>query len=109
LPQTKSAAATSFLNWGEPVWTKSKGELPVQAKRGDVAVFRHRSNPAHGHVAFFIGMSEKYDRRIDVLGGNQILRAGKQKIHLIDRRPMAITGDLELYEVRTMDGVRTVG
>jgi hypothetical protein len=103
---TGKANAISFIDWGEPVWSKHQGGIPRTAQRGDVAVFRHRSNPDHGHVAFFDSISSKYEKRINVLGGNQILGKGPGKLHLIDYRPMSVAGDLELYAIRSKSGLR---
>ncbi|TAV74742.1 CHAP domain-containing protein [Rhizobium leguminosarum] len=106
-PQTGKANAVSFLKWGKPVWKLADGGMPVGAKTGDVAVFRNQRNPAHGHVAFFVEISKKVDKRIDVLGGNQISRINKQKLHLIQQKTMRVDGDLQLVAIRTMDGLRT--
>ncbi|MGO8182598.1 CHAP domain-containing protein [Rhizobium leguminosarum] len=105
-PQTGKANAISFLNWGMPVWQLKDGVMPAGARAGDIAVFRSQRSPAHGHVAFFVGISEDLDRRIDVLGGNHIVRSGKQKLHLIQQKPMRVDGDLRLVAIRTMNGMR---
>ena len=59
LQGTDSAAARSWEQWGREIAS------PV---RGAIAVFSRGSNPAHGHVGFFVGMT---GGRISVLGGNQ--------------------------------------
>lgn len=104
---TDSAGSQSFINtnWGREVWRKGDG-LPTAAKTGDIAVFRHQSDPAHGHVAFFNRISPTQPGHVDVLGGNQLERLGGQIVHLIDFVPMRIEADLELFSVRTEDGLR---
>lgn len=102
-PRTQSAGSQSFIGWGKPVWSKSDGRMPTAAKEGDIVVFRHRSDPAHGHVAFFKKIDAQYANRIDVLGGNQI----EKGIHLIDVKPLRVDSDLELFQIRTMDGLRS--
>jgi uncharacterized protein (TIGR02594 family) len=106
LPTTKSASSQSFVNqdWGQVVWSKADGPRPIAAQQGDVAVFRRRSDPAHGHVCFFKQISTQQARHIDVLGGNQIRRG----IHLIDFDTLPVDADLELYSIRTMNGLRNV-
>ena len=56
---TRSLMARSYLKWGQ----KIKGP-----KKGAVAVFSRGSNPALGHVGFYVGENT---RSIFVLGGNQ--------------------------------------
>lgn len=56
---TKSAAARSYLQYGE------KLEKPVE---GCIVVFKRGSNPAQGHVGFYVGETQS---TINVLGGNQ--------------------------------------
>ncbi len=58
---TRSAAARSFLKWGEQIDLEA-------AMPGDVAVFSRGKSPWQGHVAFFLG---ERNGRIEVLGGNQ--------------------------------------
>jgi uncharacterized protein (TIGR02594 family) len=103
---TESAASQRFLQWGKPVWTHEISTMPVAAQSGDIAVFRRRSDPEHGHVAFFKTISTTQARRVEVLGGNQIVGRGPEKLHLIDVRTMRVDGDLELAEIRTADGLR---
>ena len=57
---TNKANARSWLSWGKSI--KEKPEI------GCVVVFSRGSNPASGHVAFFLRETEKY---VEVLGGNQ--------------------------------------
>lgn len=59
---THSAAARSWLKWGQAVDA-------AQVKPGDVIVFPRGNNPAFGHVAI---VSEVLDNgRVKVIGGNQ--------------------------------------
>ena len=55
---TNSAAARSWLDWGQVV------DLPIE---GDIVIFK-RGNPPSGHVAFFVKSSGDL---VYVLGGNQ--------------------------------------
>jgi uncharacterized protein (TIGR02594 family) len=110
---TNNAGSQSFVdqNWGSEIWNKSQKTLPTDAHEGDIAVFRHRSDPVHGHVAFFQGISHSRPRSIDVIGGNQIVGSGPGKVHLIDRRSMRIFSedtDLELISIRTTKGLGNV-
>jgi uncharacterized protein (TIGR02594 family) len=110
---TNDPSSQSFIKqkWGTEVWNKTQGTMPSIAKRGDIAIFRHKSDPVHGHVCFFTQVSKGYDRRIDVLGGNQIRGAGPNRIHLIDSVAMKVFGsdtDLELISIRTAPGLREV-
>lgn len=57
---TRSAAARSWMQWGA---------AHLQAQRGSIVVFRRGSNPAQGHVAFFL--ERVGDSLVKVLGGNQ--------------------------------------
>jgi uncharacterized protein (TIGR02594 family) len=61
LKSTKSAAARSFLKWGNAVELKD-------AKEGDIVVFKRGSSSWQGHVAFYLSHDSTY---ITVLGGNQ--------------------------------------
>jgi len=56
---TNSAAARSWLGWGQPL---------VNPRRGCVAVLRRGTNPAQGHVGFFL---QSRGAVVDLLGGNQ--------------------------------------
>jgi uncharacterized protein (TIGR02594 family) len=108
---TNDAGSQSFINqnWGTEVWNKSERRMPTNAGEGDAAIFRHQSDPAHGHVAFFQRISVSKPKSIEVLGGNQIVGSGPGKIHLIDSRSMRIFGedtDLELISIRTARGMR---
>ncbi|MGM9482109.1 TIGR02594 family protein [Roseateles sp. NT4] len=61
---TRSAAARSWLNWGQAVPRDAQ-----HVKPGDVIVFPRGNNPAQGHVAI---VSEVLDGgRVRVVGGNQ--------------------------------------
>lgn len=106
LEGSKSAASQSFLGWGRPVWSKSDGGMPTEAETGDIALFRRQSDPTKGHVCFFKQVSAGQPSCIEVLGGNQIKGQGKNRLHLIDEATMRIDGDLELYSVRTAEGLR---
>lgn len=64
---TDSAAARSWLNWGQAVPIDAASVRP-----GDVIVFPRGNNPAQGHVAI---VSEVLDNgRVSVIGGNQGVR-----------------------------------
>jgi|SRR5579859_6635327 len=109
LKGTKSASSQSFadLNWGKEVWKRGGSEeLPVNAKTGDIAIFQRLSDPRLGHVCFFSKLSDTQPKSIEVLGGNQILRSGGQRLHLIDVRTLGMGGDLKLRSVRTAKGLR---
>lgn len=69
---TMSASSQSFRNWGQPVWSRADGGMPIAAKTGDIAVFRTRSRPGFGHVCFFKQISTKQPNSVEILGGNQI-------------------------------------
>lgn len=56
---TKSAAARSWLNWGESL---------NEPREGCIIVFKRGNKPWQGHVGFYIGSQ---DNHILVLGGNQ--------------------------------------
>jgi len=56
-----SLAARSYLKWGEPV-------ALLDAKPGDIVVFRRGNSTWQGHVGFFVSHS---GGMIQVLGGNQ--------------------------------------
>ena len=60
IPGTRSAAARSWLTWGDPL------ETP---EYGCIAVLARGTNPAQGHVGFYT--DTKPDGHILVLGGNQ--------------------------------------
>lgn len=59
LTSTRSAAARSFLNWGDKINTP---------KRGCVVIFKRPPSPTSGHVGFYLSEDQK---DIYVLGGNQ--------------------------------------
>lgn len=64
---TNSAAARSWLNWGQAVPRDA-----AHVKPGDVIVFPRGNNPAQGHVAI---VSEVLDNgMVRVIGGNQGVR-----------------------------------
>ena len=64
---TNSAAARSWLNWGQAVPKDA-----AHVKPGDVIVFPRGNNPAQGHVAI---VSEVLDNgMVRVIGGNQGVR-----------------------------------
>jgi uncharacterized protein (TIGR02594 family) len=106
---TNSASSQSFIDqhWGNEIWKAGDG-TPSAAKSGDIAVFKHRSDPAHGHVAFFNRVDPSQSGHIEVLGGNQLKRVGRTIIHLIDYASMPIESDLQLFSIRTRDGLRSV-
>lgn len=56
---TGSLQAKSFMKWGVPIETPSKG---------DIVVLNRGSDPKKGHVGFFIGMDGD---NVRILGGNQ--------------------------------------
>ena len=67
VPSTHSAAARSWLNWGQAVPKDA-----AHVKPGDVIVFPRGNNPAQGHVAI---VSEVLDNgMVRVIGGNQGVR-----------------------------------
>lgn len=59
IASTQSLMARSYENWGEPL---------ERGRYGAVAVFSRGTNPAHGHVGFWLGET---DDSVIVLGGNQ--------------------------------------
>ena len=59
IPRTNSAAARSWLSWGVPL---------DEPRNGCVVVLKRGSNPAQGHVGFYVGDGAS---SIRVLGGNQ--------------------------------------
>lgn len=67
IPGTNSAAARSWLKWGEE----------TEPRRGCVVVLSRGSNPVNGHVGFYLGTAP--GGRIIVLGGNQGNQVSKQK------------------------------
>ncbi|MGJ4899697.1 CHAP domain-containing protein [Bradyrhizobium oligotrophicum] len=104
---TKDAGSQSFIqnNWGEEVWHRGDIWPPKNAGRGDVAVFTEKSDPAHGHVAFFDGPTPGQPDHIDVLGGNQFNKAG---LHTFSVKSLNIHAGLELASIRTAEGLRNV-
>jgi uncharacterized protein (TIGR02594 family) len=104
---TNDAGSQSFIrkDWGREVWSKSETWPPKNAARGDVAIFTEKSDPAHGHVAFFDGPTRGQPNHIDVLGGNQFDKAG---LHTFSVKSLNIHGGLALTSIRTMDGLRNV-
>lgn len=59
---TRSAAARSYLTWGQRL------AAPVY---GCVAVLSRLGSPVHGHVGFFVGRRDGRIPRVQLLGGNQ--------------------------------------
>ncbi|HWN10440.1 MAG TPA: TIGR02594 family protein [Pyrinomonadaceae bacterium] len=59
IPRTESAAARSWLNWGDRL---------DQPRKGCVVVLKRGNNQALGHVGFYVGDGAS---TIRVLGGNQ--------------------------------------
>jgi uncharacterized protein (TIGR02594 family) len=97
---TGSAASASFRTWA----TKTDDPLP-----GDIAVFKSRSTPSHGHVAFVVS---KAAQGVYVLGGNQMpMRVRKSdgtyavaNTGEVNTKFFPIVGkDLELHSFRTAD------
>jgi hypothetical protein len=78
--------------------------MPLSAKLGDVAVFRDRGNPSHGHVAFFQEIDAAQPSHIKVLGGNQITR---QHLHVIDVMSLRVDSGLELVTLRRKPGLQS--
>lgn len=103
LPETNSAAARSFLNWGDEVWRRGQSWPPSNAKRGDIAVFRLMSDPKHGHVGFYHGPTANQPDHIDILGGNQFDEWGH---HTFSIRTFNINAGLRLVTIRTAEGLR---
>ena len=101
---TNSASSQSFASWGESVWNKGDSELPVTAKRGDIAVFRKRTNPKLGHVAFYVDVDSTQANRVRVLGGNQFQR--QNHLWIINTDSLRVNSDLELISIRTKTGLR---
>jgi uncharacterized protein (TIGR02594 family) len=56
---TRSAAARSYLSWGQAL---------DEPRRGCVIVLSRTEAPAHGHVGFYLSSTEQH---VLVLGGNQ--------------------------------------
>jgi uncharacterized protein (TIGR02594 family) len=104
---TDQAGSQSFVwdNWGTEIWKKGDGR-PTSARMGDIVVFRHQSDPSHGHVAFFKEISSTRPNYIGVLGGNQLKKVNGRTVHLIDQVSMNTKGDLELFSIRTTKGLR---
>lgn len=60
---TGSLAARSFLHYGDPVKTPSKGDIVVMS--------RGAPGSGEGHVGFFVGMTSRNGKQyVQVLGGN---------------------------------------
>lgn len=59
IPSTRSAAARSYLSWGQEL---------AEPRRGCVVVLSRTQAPAHGHVGFYLSGSPQH---VLVLGGNQ--------------------------------------
>ncbi|MEG3127191.1 CHAP domain-containing protein [Pantoea cypripedii] len=57
---TKSAASSSYREWGESTTTP---------KCGDIVVFQHKTKPGLGHVGFYVAEAPG---GVMVLGGNQM-------------------------------------
>jgi uncharacterized protein (TIGR02594 family) len=104
---TSDAGSQSFINdkWGQEVWKKGDAWPPKNAARGDIAVFTEKSDPAHGHVAFFDNPTSGQPNHIDVLGGNQFNDAG---LHTFSVKSLNIHAGLELTSIKTMAGLRDV-
>jgi len=106
IPGTNSAASQSFVRndgWGTEVWNKRDSWPPTAARRGDIAVFTNKSDPAHGHVAFFDRATPRQPHHVDVLGGNQFNR---NREHTFNVKSLNIKNELELVSIRTTRGLR---
>jgi uncharacterized protein (TIGR02594 family) len=110
LKGTASASSQSFVkeSWGNVVWRHDSRSPPLMAQRGDIAVFRLRYDPGHGHVGFFNGISHSQPNSIEVLGGNQLRGHGAARRHLIGNDTFRIDGELALWAVLTNPGLRSV-
>jgi len=95
---TSSASSQSFLGWGRPVWNKGDAWPPVKAKAGDVAVFTHKTDPAHGHVSFYSAPTLRQPKHVDVMGGNQF---NSKQLHTFNVKSLNIESELELKTIRT--------
>lgn len=107
---TASASSQSFINkpWGNIVWRHGDSAMPTEAKQGDIAVFKLRYDPDHGHVGFFQRISKTRANSIEVLGGNQLKGYASMRRHLIDTDTFRVDGDLALWAILTCPGMRTV-
>jgi len=103
VPGTHSASSQSFRSWGNRVWHVDDGDMPVQARTGDIAVFQSRANPGHGHVGFFKGINPSQPHHVDILGGNQFTSS---HLHVIDVKSLRTDAGLKLVEIRTYPGLR---
>src|SRR5206468_1857473 len=63
-----SAGSIDFRDWA----TRTDDPQP-----GDIVVFKSKSQPAHGHVAFFDGFSNAEKSKLYLLGGNQANRISR--------------------------------
>jgi uncharacterized protein (TIGR02594 family) len=105
---TNNPGSQSFVRnggWGTEVWNKTDSWPPREAQRGDIAIFTEKSDPAHGHVAFFDGVTPRQSNHVDVLGGNQFNAAG---LHTFSIKSLSIHNQLELVSIRTKKGLRDV-
>ncbi|TGS19039.1 TIGR02594 family protein [Mesorhizobium sp. M2E.F.Ca.ET.209.01.1.1] len=98
---THHAGSQSFVDWGTTVWADQDGASLSDARQGDIAIFRHKSDPVHGHVAFFESVSTTQANSVVVLGGNHI--AGKT--HLIQEKTLRTNADLQLIRIATKKGL----
>ena len=107
---TASGSSQSFINapWGKAVWRYGDSVMPTEAKQGDIAVFRLRYDPGHGHVCFFKQISQTRANSVEVLGGNQLRGYGSAQRHLIDSDTFRVDADLALWAVLTVPGLRSV-
>ena len=102
---TGSASSQSFLDYGQEVWNASQSWPPVNARRGDIAVFTLKSEPSHGHVAFFDQPTSDQPNRVDVLGANQFDRVGS---HTFNTSSIRINERLRLATIRTAPYLREI-
>lgn len=105
---TNDAGSQSFVDprssWGVEIWHPGLGEAPGPARQGDIAVFRHATDPARGHVAFFHRMTPGVPGWIDVLGGNQLTPDLRRAVSI---KAYPVRGELNLVSIRTAPGLRT--
>ena len=107
---TTTASSQDFINtaWGQKViWSHRDGGLPLDARRGDLAIFKLLSNPAHGHVTFFDSISETDANTINVLGGNELKSYAGTQRHLIEHDSLRTDGNLALWAILTVPGMRS--
>jgi hypothetical protein len=107
LAGTRDAGSQSFVDprtsWGVEIWRPGLEPAPGPARQGDIAVFRHATDPGRGHVAFFHGMTPGMPGWIDVLGGNQLTPDLRRAVSI---KSYPVQGALNLVSIRTAPGLR---